>query len=150
MSFSQAQMLDWLKGKGVRIAGVTSGEKGLFWSDESGATEQMPSLNVPKERIVDTSGAGDVFHGAYCWSFLERPRRPGERISISPARLRPTRSSISAMRRACRRGPTSKRPGPSFPQPKSELCGISIGGRRRGLANRFGSSIRLPPPDVPR
>ena len=31
---------------------------------------------VPAERIVDTSGAGDVFHGAYVWSYLNRPELP--------------------------------------------------------------------------
>lgn len=76
MSFSELQMLDWLNGKGVRIAGVTNGEKGLFWRDESGAVARMPSLIVPKQRIIDTSGAGDVFHGAYCWSWLEHPDAP--------------------------------------------------------------------------
>jgi hypothetical protein len=30
-------------------------------------------LPVPSERIVDTSGAGDVFHGAYIYSYLADP-----------------------------------------------------------------------------
>ena len=33
-------------------------------------------LHVPAEKVVDTSGAGDVFHGAYCASFLEDPTAP--------------------------------------------------------------------------
>lgn len=73
MSFSEIDMLAWLKSKGCRVGAVTSGEKGALWFDENGVITQTPSLLVPKEKIVDTSGAGDVFHGAYCASFLERP-----------------------------------------------------------------------------
>jgi sugar/nucleoside kinase (ribokinase family) len=73
MSFSELDMLAWLKSKGCRIGAVTSGEKGMLWYDENGEISHMPSLAVPREIIVDTSGAGDVFHGAYCASYLERP-----------------------------------------------------------------------------
>lgn len=73
MSFSESEMLAWLKSKGCRIAAVTVGEKGTFWSGEDGVQQHLPSLHVPSERVIDTSGAGDVFHGAYCASFLEQP-----------------------------------------------------------------------------
>lgn len=73
MSLSELDMLGWLKSRGCRIGGVTTGEKGMVWFDETGEISHLPSLAVPHERIVDTSGAGDVFHGAYCASYLERP-----------------------------------------------------------------------------
>lgn len=73
MSFTEAQMLDWLKSKGCRVGAVTVGEKGVFWYDEDGSLQHMPSLRVPSERVIDTSGAGDVFHGAYCAAWLARP-----------------------------------------------------------------------------
>ncbi|MGJ0532016.1 sugar kinase [Methylocystis sp.] len=76
MSLSELDMLGWLKSKGCRIGGVTTGEKGMLWYDEEGEISQMPSLAVPHELIVDTSGAGDVFHGAYCASYLARPDAP--------------------------------------------------------------------------
>ncbi|MGD9540631.1 sugar kinase [Methylocystis sp.] len=76
MSMSELDMLGWLKSKGCRIGGVTTGEKGMLWYDENGEVSQMPSLAVPHALIVDTSGAGDVFHGAYCASYLERPDAP--------------------------------------------------------------------------
>ncbi len=74
--FSETEMLAWLKTKGCRIGAITNGEKAMLWYDESGEVRRMPSLNVPREKIVDTSGAGDVFHGAYCASFLARPEAP--------------------------------------------------------------------------
>ena len=62
--------LDLLKQKGCKIGGVTMGERGLVWYDESGTVRTMPALAVPPDRIVDTNGAGDVFHGAYIYSYL--------------------------------------------------------------------------------
>jgi sugar/nucleoside kinase (ribokinase family) len=76
MSFSELDMLAWLKTKGCRIGAVTIGERGAVWYDEEGVMGHMPSLKVPSALIVDTSGAGDVFHGAYCASYLERPDAP--------------------------------------------------------------------------
>lgn len=73
MSLSHNEMLFFLKSKGVKIGGVTTGSKGMLWYDENGDVQHLPSLKVPKEKIIDTSGAGDVFHGAYCASYLERP-----------------------------------------------------------------------------
>ena len=31
---------------------------------------ELPALAVPPDRVLDTSGAGDVFHGAYVYSYL--------------------------------------------------------------------------------
>jgi sugar/nucleoside kinase (ribokinase family) len=70
MGHTPAEMLDYLKGRGCRIGGVTRGERGLVWYDESGTVRTLPALTVPADRIVDTNGAGDVFHGAYIYSYL--------------------------------------------------------------------------------
>ena len=37
--------------------------------------QHRPALHVPPERIIDTSGAGDVFHGAYIYSYLSNPSK---------------------------------------------------------------------------
>jgi sugar/nucleoside kinase (ribokinase family) len=70
--------LDYLKSRGCRIGGVTRGERGMLWYDETGTVREMPALPVPADRVRDTSGAGDVFHGAYIYSYLRWPERPWE------------------------------------------------------------------------
>ncbi|HEY9270416.1 sugar kinase [Achromobacter sp.] len=69
-------LLDLLKARGCRIGAVTMGERGMLWYDETGTVAVLPALEVPAASIVDTSGAGDVFHGAYVWSYLNRPELP--------------------------------------------------------------------------
>jgi sugar/nucleoside kinase (ribokinase family) len=49
------------------------GERGLLWYDETGAIHALPTLSIARERVIDTSGAGDVFHGAYVYSYLSNP-----------------------------------------------------------------------------
>ncbi len=66
-------MLDVLKSKRCKIGGITMGERGLLWYDEKGKVSNMPALAVPDDEIVDTNGAGDVFHGAYVYSYMSRP-----------------------------------------------------------------------------
>jgi sugar/nucleoside kinase (ribokinase family) len=68
--------LDLLKNKGCKVGGVTIGERGMLWYDEKGAIDTMPALAVPAEEIVDTNGAGDVFHGAYIFSYLTQSSAP--------------------------------------------------------------------------
>ena len=70
MECSPSAMLDYLKSRGCRIGGVTLGERGLLWYDDAGTVRTLPALAVPPQRLVDTSGAGDVFHGAYIFSYL--------------------------------------------------------------------------------
>jgi sugar/nucleoside kinase (ribokinase family) len=73
MDLTTGQMLDYLKGRGCKVGGITMGEKGLLWYDETGAVHTMPALPIPLERVIDTNGAGDVFHGAYIYSYLAYP-----------------------------------------------------------------------------
>ncbi len=39
-------MLAYLKSRGCRIGGVTQGERGLLWYDESGAVRTLPALSI--------------------------------------------------------------------------------------------------------
>ena len=76
MRMTSEEMLDYLKSRGVRIGGVTEGERGSLWYDESGTVTRLSALNVPTDKVIDTNGAGDVFHGAYMASWLESPEAP--------------------------------------------------------------------------
>lgn len=46
---------------------ITDGENGAWYWDEEQALYQ-PAFRVP---VVDTTGAGDTFHGAYLWAHLQ-------------------------------------------------------------------------------
>ena len=76
MNLTHGEMLTYLKSRGCRIGGVTLGERGLLWYDETGAESVMPALSVPAEAVIDTNGAGDTFHGAYVYSAMARPDLP--------------------------------------------------------------------------
>jgi len=73
MQLNPLAMLDHLRGKGCRVGAVTLGERGLVWYEDTGEAQTMPARHVPANRVIDTSGAGDVFHGAYFYSALRRP-----------------------------------------------------------------------------
>jgi sugar/nucleoside kinase (ribokinase family) len=73
MNLTPREMINYLKERGCRVGGITLGEKGLLWYDESGVIRTLPALSIPRERVLDTNGAGDVFHGAYMYSYLANP-----------------------------------------------------------------------------
>jgi sugar/nucleoside kinase (ribokinase family) len=79
MGLSAAEMLGYLQGRGCRVGGVPMGERGLIWYDQAGTVRSLPALAVPAGKVIDTSGAGDVFHGAYIYAYLADPTGPWER-----------------------------------------------------------------------
>ena len=70
--------LDYLKSRGCKIGGVTLGERGMLWYGEDGKISTLPALPIPATQVRDTSGAGDVFHGAYIYSYLRNPQQRWE------------------------------------------------------------------------
>ncbi|KLK94206.1 sugar kinase [Microvirga vignae] len=76
MNLSPSEMLTYLKGRGCRIGGVTMGERGMLWYDENGTESVLPALDIPAPLVVDTNGAGDIFHGSYVYSAMARPELP--------------------------------------------------------------------------
>lgn len=54
---------------GRRIAGVTCGEKGSWFATSDGDAFHAPAFEVD---VVDTTGAGDVFHGAFSFGLARR------------------------------------------------------------------------------
>jgi sugar/nucleoside kinase (ribokinase family) len=73
LKLKPVEALAYLKSRGAKIAGVTEGERGMLWIDEDGHIRRLPALKVPHEKVIDTSGAGDVFHGAYMAAYLRNP-----------------------------------------------------------------------------
>jgi len=52
---------------GYRIVGVTLGSRGSVFKEGTGIIRQ----EAFKVKVVDTTGAGDVFHGAFAYGFLQ-------------------------------------------------------------------------------
>jgi ribokinase len=48
--------------EGRACGAVTLGENGCWWSENGGDANSLPAFKV---HVVDTTGCGDVFHGAY-------------------------------------------------------------------------------------
>ncbi|KZL05387.1 5-dehydro-2-deoxygluconokinase [Pseudovibrio axinellae] len=71
---SAEDTLEYLRAKGVKVGGVTQGEKGLLWYEAKSPIKRLAALSVPKERVLDTNGAGDTFHGAYVYGYLANPK----------------------------------------------------------------------------
>ncbi|MBS0657933.1 MAG: sugar kinase [Verrucomicrobia bacterium] len=56
--------LDRLQELGVAQVAVSAGAEPIRWRDFPGRSGHIP---VPQVDVVDTLGAGDVLHGAFCW-----------------------------------------------------------------------------------
>ena len=76
MELTPEKMLDYLKSRGCRVGGITLGEKrpALVRRDRQRCT-RCRHYPIPRDRVLDTNGAGDVFHGAYVYSYLDDPGR---------------------------------------------------------------------------
>jgi sulfofructose kinase len=53
---------------GVRHAGVTRGAGGYVWAGQDGKMGHQPAFEL---EVVDTTGAGDAFHGAFAWALAQ-------------------------------------------------------------------------------
>lgn len=72
LGLSAEETIKYLHKKGVKVAGVTQGSEGFIYSVGKGVIK-VDAIYVPKEKIVDTCGAGDIFHGSYICSYLMNP-----------------------------------------------------------------------------
>lgn len=87
--FDELAALEHARALGCRIAAVTRGEQGTLWIDETGAHQQA-AFPV---KVVDTTGAGDVFHGAYGVALAEgQDVRAAMRFASAVAALKCTRA----------------------------------------------------------
>ena len=68
---------------------VTRGQQGVIWLDNSGEAQSMPSFPV---HVVDTLGAGDIFHGAFTLATAEgQGIRDAMRFATAAAALKCTK-----------------------------------------------------------
>jgi sulfofructose kinase len=83
---SDEERLDQVLGLGATHAGVTRGAQGYRWRSKGGGPGHQPAF--PTE-IVDTTGAGDAFHGAFAWALADgRPVPECARIAAAVSALK--------------------------------------------------------------
>ncbi|MBD2440720.1 PfkB family carbohydrate kinase [Nostoc sp. FACHB-110] len=63
---TEEQVFDYLKSFGIPHIAVTHGEQPIAYL----TINQIGTINVPQIPVVDTLGAGDIFHGAFCHYIL--------------------------------------------------------------------------------
>jgi sugar/nucleoside kinase (ribokinase family) len=103
---SDEATLSWLAELGVPNAAITHGEGPIVYRRQGNGGERCGRLPVPAcaPRVVDTLGAGDIFHGAFCYycrehDFVEALGRAARVASASCAGFG-TRAWMRAGRRA--------------------------------------------------
>jgi len=62
---SRGSVIEYLIAFGVSAAAVTAGHKPIRYASRTGSGE----IPVPAVRVADTLGAGDIFHGAFCYYY---------------------------------------------------------------------------------
>jgi sulfofructose kinase len=62
-------ILKALKQRGAAIVGVTGGASGSWFLDEAGQVFHQPAFHI--RQVIDTTGCGDVFHGAFIAGMLK-------------------------------------------------------------------------------
>lgn len=71
--------------RGVRHVGVTLGAEGYRWLAENGELREQSSFIVD---VIDTTGAGDAFHGGFAWALAQRlPIEECVRVAAAVAAL---------------------------------------------------------------
>ena len=63
-------VFDYLRLQGVKKIAITQGAEPILYFDAEAEGDKYSSVEVPQVRAVDTLGAGDIFHGAFCHFFL--------------------------------------------------------------------------------
>ncbi len=83
-----------LRRHGVAAVAVTRGPAPVWWWSESGSGE------VPVARVEarDTLGAGDAFHGAFCYAVAAAPGLPLPRALAFAAEVATARCTVPGMR----------------------------------------------------
>lgn len=78
---SVSDVFDFLQARGISQIAVTNGEQPIQCLERG----QTYSVAVPSVKAVDTLGAGDIFHGAFCQYILEENFATALRLSAEIA-----------------------------------------------------------------
>lgn len=84
-------LLPWLLSNGVQVAAITNGAGPVHWATASA----HGSVEPPRTTAVDTTGAGDFFHGAYSYA---RVIRDGEGRALTPPVCLQFASTVAALK----------------------------------------------------
>lgn len=60
-----ADVFDFLRGRGIRRIAITRGAAPIQFADD----DQAGRIAIARVKAVDTLGAGDILHGAFCYYF---------------------------------------------------------------------------------
>jgi len=63
---NSSDVFTFLKSKGVNQAAISRGGKSILYYDE----DKRGEIEVPQVKVIDTLGAGDFLHGAFCHFYL--------------------------------------------------------------------------------
>jgi sugar/nucleoside kinase (ribokinase family) len=66
------QVLTYLQKLEIPNIAITNGDKPIKYISSETPSNQIQSLQPPKTSIIDTLGAGDIFHGAFCHYILQQ------------------------------------------------------------------------------
>ncbi len=64
---SQDEIFKFMHNHGIKKVAITRGEKPILYSNNKSKGE----IHIDKINVVDTLGAGDFFHGAFCYYFAK-------------------------------------------------------------------------------
>lgn len=81
---TSSEVIHYLHKLGVPSAAVTRGGDSILWSDRP---QSISSLPVPTVQPLDTLGAGDIFHGAFCHFILGQSFREAMESAAAIAAL---------------------------------------------------------------
>lgn len=71
LEMTPEETIRWMqKEYNTPVAAVTMGEMGMIYAENGGPIKKIKALKIPKDKILDTTGAGDIYHGAYVVSYM--------------------------------------------------------------------------------